>query len=224
VARFDWLNTIVVLCIGVNEAKCIEFNGLPSFLQLTVEVPDQEADMFDEDINNGEVFDFDELANQLLEQGLETSPAELHGALCGLLAAGAPAEAEAGLSGVAHALEVDLFGELAAQTMDLYRTSVMAMEDDEFDFYPLLPDDDQEIEVRTEALSTWCRGFLAGFAQATTGPAGGDSSEIISDLAAIADAEVGEDADEEELEASYAELVEYLRFAVLNVAMDNRVA
>ena len=34
-------------------------------------------------------FDFEELANHLLEQGLEASPAELHGCLCGLLAAGA---------------------------------------------------------------------------------------------------------------------------------------
>lgn len=31
-------------------------------------------------------FDFDEIADHLLEQGPERSPSELHGALCGLLA------------------------------------------------------------------------------------------------------------------------------------------
>ena len=46
----------------------------------------------DEDVA---VFDFDELADHLLEQGQDASPSTLHGCLCGLLAAGAPAQAEA---------------------------------------------------------------------------------------------------------------------------------
>lgn len=176
--------------------------------------------MFEMEENGGRVFDFNELADQLLEQGLELSPAQLHGALCGLLAAGASTEAEAGLAAVAQALDVELYGELAAQVMAMYRVSAAALEDEEFDFYPLLPADEVEIKERTEALGGWCRGFLAGFAQASTGPAGTQSGEILSDMASIAEAEVDPEADEEESEASYAELVEYLRFAALNVATD----
>ncbi len=54
--------------------------------------------MFDPFGDEIEVFDIDELANHLLEQGLESSPSNLHGCLCGLLSAGAPAQAEAGLA------------------------------------------------------------------------------------------------------------------------------
>ena len=44
-----------------------------------------------------------ELANQLLEQGHDVSPADLHGCLCGLLAAGGSPQGEAGLQGLAIA-------------------------------------------------------------------------------------------------------------------------
>jgi hypothetical protein len=49
----------------------------------------------------------------------------------------------------------------------------------------------------------------------------GDSSEILRDLAAIADADLEELAEDEESERSYAELTEYVRFAALNAYADN---
>ena len=60
--------------------------------------------------SRGEVsqFDFEELANQLLEQGLTASPADLHGCIAGLLAAGASHQAEAGLAALHQALDLDL--------------------------------------------------------------------------------------------------------------------
>ena len=178
--------------------------------------------MFDDIDPSITVFDFDELADHLLEQGLDTSPAALHGGLCGLLAAGAPAEPEAGLALLQQALDLSLHGELAGQLLQLHRVSSAALEDEEFEFHPLLPEDDAEIVVRTLELGRWCSGFLAGYAQVSQGQPGPDSSEILKDFAAIAEAAVDEEADAEESEASYAELVEYLRFACLNVYLDSR--
>ncbi|RLA47312.1 MAG: hypothetical protein DRQ97_06120 [Gammaproteobacteria bacterium] len=174
------------------------------------------------------VFDFDEFANYLLEQGLEASPSELHGFLCGLLSGGAAAEPEVALDALDQSLGLVLHGELADHTMQLYTVTAAALEDEEFDFHPLLPDDDDDIAQRTAALAAWSRGFLAGFAHITAGvevvPAtlSEDSSEILKDFAAIAQAAVDEDEteDEDKAEDSYMELVEYLRFAVLNVYMD----
>lgn len=178
--------------------------------------------MFD-DINPSiDVFDFDELADHLLEQGLDTSPAQLHGALCGLLAAGAPPEAEAGLALMQQALDVDLHGELAGQALQLYRVSGAALEDEEFEFHPLLPEDAVEIALRTAELGRWCSGFLSGYAQVSQREPGPDSSEILKDFAAIAQVAVDEEADEEESEASYTEILEYVRFACLNVFLDSR--
>ncbi len=178
--------------------------------------------MFEDREGGVEVFDFDELANHLLEQGLDKSPSELHGCLCGLLAAGSSPQPELGLAALGRALELDLHGELAGQIMQLYQVSAAALEDEEFDFHPLLPDDEVDLQTRTIALTGWCRGFLAGFAQANQGQVGADSSEVLTDIAAIAEASVDEEASEDESEGSYMEIVEYLRFAALNAYMDSR--
>jgi len=176
------------------------------------------------------VFDIDEMADHLLEQGVSTPPSELHGCLCGLLAAGGAPEAEAGLAGLNQALDLDLHGELAAQLMELYAVTALSLQDDEFDFLPLLPDDSSELHERTIALAAWCRGFLAGYARAVamTGrqqdSVAADSGEILRDLAIIAQAELDEEAEEEESEHSYAELVEYIRVAALNTYMDTGLA
>ena len=172
-------------------------------------------------------FDFEELANQLLEQGLAASPSDLHGCLCGLLAAGAAPEAEAGLYGLNQALDLDVHGDLAEQVMALYVATAASLADVEFDFYPLLLDDDADIFTRAGALAAWCRSFLSGYAQvsASTGTGRnalpGDSSEILRDLAAIADADLEDLAEDEESERSYAELTEYIRFAAINAFADS---
>ena len=48
------------------------------------------------------------------------------------------------------------------------------------------------------------------------------AARVLSDIAAMAEAAVDDDESEEDSEGSYMELVEYLRFAVLNVYMDSR--
>lgn len=185
--------------------------------------------MFDDHPADGGVFDFDEIANHLLEQGLSTSPAELHGCLTGLLSAGLSGSGEVGLAGLAAALELELHGELAERAQQLYRVTLAALQDEEFDFHPLLPDDDIDLELRTGALAGWCKGFVAGYAQgkvmdrATDAPVAADSAEALRDFAAIAQAGIDEDAGEQEQENSYAEIVEYVRFAALNVFMDGHV-
>jgi hypothetical protein len=164
------------------------------------------------------------------EQGVQSSPSALHGCLSGLLSAGAPASGEYCLDALAQARDLVLHGELAEQVMQLYAVTGAAMQDEEFDFHPLLPDDETDIADRTAALADWCTGFLAGFAHASVGedksaPAlSAESSDILRDFAAIAQAGVDEEEDEEESENSYMELLEYLRFAALNVYMDCSVA
>ena len=187
-----------------------------------------ENGMYDDLQGEVAVFDFDEFANHLLEQGLETSPSELHGCLSGLLSAGAAVEPEWGLDALGQALDLVLYGELADHTMQLYTVTAAALEDEEFDFHPLLPDDEVDIAERTESMAVWCRGFLAGFAHASAGVDRSqtalpeDSGEILKDFARIAEAAVDDDATEDEAESNYMELVEYLRFAALNVYMDSR--
>jgi yecA family protein len=182
--------------------------------------------LYDDELDTVGVFDFDEFANHLLDQGVHASPAQLHGCLTGLLCAGAPTEAEYGLDAVAQALDIDPHGELANRIMQLFCVTAAALQDDDFTFNPLLPDDDAEIAERTAALASWCEGFLTGFAyliageDARGGAVSQEASEVLSDIAAMAQAETGDYEDEDEAENSFAELVEYLRVAVVNVFME----
>lgn len=180
--------------------------------------------MFDTLPDDNSIFDFDELADHLLEQGLDASPAQLHGCLCGLLCAGAGFEAERGLDGLGQALDISVHGELAESLLSLYTVSRAALADEEFSFHLLLPDDEVDIESRTGALAHWCKGFLAGFAQVSSGGAGAafseEATDILRDIGSISEASVGEDESEEESESSYVELVEYLRFAALNLFLE----
>lgn len=183
--------------------------------------------MIEEFDNSGQVVRFEELADHLLDQGLQSSPSALHGCLCGLLSAGASSQQEYCLNAISGALDVVLHGELAAQIMSLYSITAAALEDEAFEFHPLLPDDDTDIAVRVDALAEWCKGFLAGFAHASVGRDSApsalseDSSEILKDFAEIAQAGFEEQGDDEESEGNYMELLEYLRFATLNLFMDN---
>lgn len=172
------------------------------------------------------VFDFEEIANHLVEQGSHVSPAEIHGCLSGLLSSGAGQEGELGLDRLCQALDLVAHGELADQIMQLYRATAAALADEEFGFHPLLPADDEDIDLRTAALANWCRGFLAGFALMRADPVNSarewssDAREILEDFAALAQATVGENETADESEGSYMEIVEYLRFAVLNLFME----
>ncbi len=184
--------------------------------------------MHDEWLDEVPVLDFDEIADHLLEQGALVSPSRVHGCLCGLLSAGATLQPERGLDALADVLDLVAHGELANSVMQLYTVSGAALQDEEFTFLPLLPDDEVDIKQRADALADWCNGFLAGFAYEAAGDdnpgtaLSQPSNEALRDIAAFAQVEVDKDEDGEDAEGDYAELVEYLRVAVINIFMDNR--
>lgn len=171
---------------------------------------------------------FDELANALLEQGELFSPAELHGCLCGLLGGGLKGASEELLAELERTLDIALHGELADAVTQLYDGVKNSLEDGDFDFQLLLPDDDVEITQRVAAMASWCRGFLSGYAQARVSAnaqseaVAPDSAEALRDFAAIAQAGADDEENESEddQERQYFELMEYLRVATMNVLMD----
>jgi len=170
---------------------------------------------------------FDELANALLEQGELVSPAELHGCLCGLVGGGFDGDDARLLEEVEKTSEVTLHGPLADAVVTMRNEAVGSVTEGSLDFEPVLPDDDLELRQRIEAMASWCRAFLTGYAQArvsaeATGEAvATDSAEALRDFAAIAQAAVDdEESDDAEREGHYYELLEYLRVAAMNVLLD----
>ena len=171
-----------------------------------------------------QALDFDDVANQLLEQGADQSPAHLHGAISGVLAGAGARDPDYCLAAVSQALELDIHGELADSCLRLAELSLNTMADEELDFHPFLPDDEVEIEQRVQALADWCSGLLSGYALAVVEPATGglgeEIAEVLKDVTAIAEATVDAEIDAEESENQFFELTEYLRFAARSLFMD----
>jgi len=99
----------------------------------------------------------------------------------------------------------------------LHTDTVRALRSEDMEFAPFLPEDDQPLARRADALAQWCQGFLYGF-----GSVGNErrpdlsteATEILRDLAAIGRASAGETEPTEEDESDYAEIVEYVRVSV----------
>ncbi len=167
---------------------------------------------------------FDDIANQLLEQGTQYSPAHLHGAICGVVSGGGQRDPEYCLTAVMQALDIEMHGELAESCLKLAWMTVAKLADEELDFKLFMPDDDDEVELRVRALADWCSAFLLGYTQALALPQGSKlddvASEVLRDMAAIAEAAVDAGMEPEEAESHYFEISEYLRIATLNLFMD----
>jgi uncharacterized protein YgfB (UPF0149 family) len=93
----------------------------------------------------------------------------------------------------------------------LHEETRRRLEDIQFTFEPLLPEDERPLGERAAALAEWCRGFLLGLGFGARGVPEwpGQCAEILRDFAEIShlDPAASGEADE----AAYAELVEYVR-------------
>lgn len=145
---------------------------------------------------------------------LSATPSELHGGLCGWLAGGGAD----GPDWLAKVLADDQVPKPeAGSALDAMRAASRAQfEDRDFGFALLLPDEDAPLAERSEALFEWCRGFLGGFGLAAgkDPPLSEEGREALDDLARLAAATPEPDGDEED-EAAYAEIEEFVRVAAL---------
>jgi uncharacterized protein YgfB (UPF0149 family) len=170
--------------------------------------------------------DIDMVAGELNRLRLDVHPSEAHGALCGLVCGDNRAQFAAWVGALASAscTAVALDPEAAARLEEhsvlgqLYRATGEQLQDSEFGFMLLLPDDERMMAERADALASWCRGFLFGLGSSGVGEltdASTELREIIDDMMEISrlsgdDAQVGE-----EEERAFMELEEYVRVGAL---------
>ncbi len=175
--------------------------------------------------------DFSEVNAAFKRLGIVPEIAECHGLLCGLWCASGgvnrttwerlmrnelpedlPLATAPGASSPASADERLLQG--------LFDETVAQLENPEFGLRLLLPDDEQPLAVRTEALADWCKGFLFGLAvggvkdQHQTPPT---VQEIIKDFTEITRAYHEDEEDSELDEVSFMEIMEYVRVGAMLV-------
>lgn len=171
-----------------------------------------------------------EQANAAMEAaGFESSAAEIHGTICGVLAS-PEAEKTDWLAAIVAVENIDaesLPKPASEQLLVLFQASRNALKDENFSFAIFIPEaDNNSIATRTEAVAAWCRGFLMGLSAgglkefATLSDSVREGLEDLLDIAEV-EAEQGED---EQQQQALSDLEEYVRVVVQLVYDDRRQA
>lgn len=177
---------------------------------------------------DNELPSIDVIAAELTRLRLTSHPAGAHGVLCGLACAAAPnsfatwLQSLAAEQGEALALEAEEMTRLKEHSPlgQMYWIVGEQLQDPEYSFELLLPDENRTMAERCEALAAWCSGFLFGL-----GSAGGldldaaspEVKEVLEDVMEISRFSVEDVQGGDEEEQAFAELEQYLRVAVLLV-------
>ncbi|MBA2816210.1 YecA/YgfB family protein [Candidatus Pantoea persica] len=159
--------------------------------------------------------DYNALASTLSQQGVGMTPAEMHGLISGILCGG---NQDSSWKRLVHDLtnEGMAFSQgLSLPLQALHDSTATTLENESFLFQLMLPDDD-DISVfdRADALAGWVNHFLLGLG-VTQPKLDKVTGEAIDDLRTIAQLGYEEDEDQNELEQSLEEVIEYVRVVAL---------
>jgi len=105
------------------------------------------------------------------------------------------------------------YSQLSQLLYDLYRENSEMLFESKDDYGLLLPDDDDSIAVRVDALANWNKGYLLGLLyndRFSVDQLPESGSEIARDMMEIAEAAAGAD-DEQEEDWALGELEEYVK-------------
>ncbi len=170
-------------------------------------------------------FNYYELENYLGTLPVVMSVSECHGVLTGLAAAGKSINqhnwCEHILEDHAHYEHIkDADKETLAEWYALTAAQLGAAD---LSFTMCLPDDEQALKDRLNAVADWCHGFLYGLAATgdvdfKTLPA--EASESLSDLGEIGKIDAVASIDDGEAESDLMEIIEYVRMAALSLYDD----
>lgn len=168
--------------------------------------------------------DYQQLTDALQRLEITADAAECQGAMSAVICL----TGETGMANwlAAHFPEIDagiaqgnaLAGEARSLISDLYQIVLDQLSHGNFDYALLMPDDEESILLRTDALAHWCQGFLLGLRfSGVNDPSQftGELAEILQDISEISQVTSESLDNSEEEERSYAELVEYLRVGVM---------
>ena len=158
---------------------------------------------------------FQDFEDVLATAGSLADAAEAHGSLCGALCSVSPYRMQDWVNEILPD-GAALSDESSAMLERVFTATANSFGEQGMEFEPLLPDDEQPLNGRANALALWCSGFLYGLGSGHISDLealNGDVGEIVRDFTEISRA-TGDDADADESnEQAYAELVEFIRVA-----------
>jgi len=166
--------------------------------------------------------DYYSLDDALARAQTSMDPSDCHGLLAGLICAAGFADPRLWMAEVFEDYnpkdkpQAEAFRLVQA----LYEDELARMNSPDLDFTLLLPDDEDALRDRVASLGSWCGGFLSGLGlggvkeQAQLPE---EISELIDDFAQISRVDFDLDSPDEEEQAAFEEVVEYVRIGVLFV-------
>jgi len=158
------------------------------------------------------------LTQALNQQAVALTAAEMHGLISGLLCGGNHDDSWKTLV-YDFTNEGMAFSQTLSQPLQqLHEITRESLEDDGFMFQLMMPEgEDVSVFDRADALSGWVNHFLLGLGlmQPKLAKVKDEVGEAIEDLRNIAQLGYEEDEDQEELEQSLEEVLEYVRVAAL---------
>lgn len=162
--------------------------------------------------------DFASVQALITTEDVQVHGSELHGVLTGLICAGYTYESDDYLSMLS-----DVFnnGEILPNKVQvtaklLFGQVWQDILDDSYSFTLLLPDDEDSLVERANALGVWVQGFNLGFGlqQKNKTTFSDDVKEVLTDFADIAN--LSDEIEEDETtEQAYFEISEYVRISSL---------
>ena len=161
---------------------------------------------------------YQSLTLALNQQAVALTAAEMHGLISGLLCGGSR---DAGWQSLVYDLTnegVAFPQALSLPLQQLHEITRETLEDDDFMFQLMMPEGETvSVFDRADALSGWVNHFLLGLGmmQPKLAQVKDELGEAIDDLRNIAQLGYEEDEDQEELEHSLEEVVEYVRVAAI---------
>ena len=171
------------------------------------------------------IFEYDEIHMTMERANVSVDISELHGGMCGLLCLGDSMAVASWIDeclGKASNMDDELDA-ARTQLLELKLQSWGVLPGADLDFYPLLPDDNCDLQEQVSALALWCHGFLLGLSlggisfdkNKPDDMESGELAEIIQDFSEISQAGLGEgDVDDNDAGFALVELVEYVRVSV----------
>jgi len=165
---------------------------------------------------------YQDIAVALQQMNASLEPSEAHGMLCALICVGDKINDASWTNKIfGQAKPTDKgISECRALLLQLFKYSFHQLTTMAFDFRLLLPDDNEDLTVRSECLGLWCHGFITGLSAAEIGLEQAHSQEIKDALlhfTGIANINYDNIEITDEDEKCYMEVSEYVRMAVLMI-------
>ncbi|HAU1153019.1 TPA: UPF0149 family protein [Legionella pneumophila] len=166
---------------------------------------------------------YDDFVQSISVLALTMSGSELHGIMCGYLCAGADSQGEAYIRALLNNRKDEQSRNALLSMFSVFSISQQQINNFDFEFQMLLPDDDESLVIRAQAFSEWCEGFTQGLTIAGVGVEQfyeEESQDALQHLIEFAEMDCESLEVGEEDEQALMEVTEYTRMAVLRLHSD----